>query len=394
MRFKRTTYQFGCLQLKRRKKPRPAVWVLRYRKANPDGTTKLVSQMIGTIEQYPTKSQAWHAAEVFRLSANPDNPAQHGVSWGALIDRYVADAMPRRKSTRRGYNIFLNNFIKPKWGKYAIADVSSFAVEEWLKNLMRSNDSSRPLAPKSKVAIRDLMHTMYDCAMRWGLVPLQVNPFGKGLVPIKDASKKLKEARVLTVADFHRLLRHRLLKEEPFRTMVILAMCLGLRCNELLALRWSDIDRQSYRLWVERGIVRGEIDDPKTKSSKTSLPLAPEVADVLSRWKRKSPFKAADDFIFGSPLRGGRLPYEPHGIQKSRIRVAGLEMGLGDGIGWHTFRHTYCSVLDDLGAPLRVQQRLMRHADPRQTLEYGKSFGESESVANQRVVDLVLAEGR
>jgi hypothetical protein len=25
----------------------------------------------------------------------------------------------------------------------------------------------------------------------------------------------------------------------------------------------------------------------------------------------------------------------------------GIEMGLGDGIGWHTFRHTYCSLLED-----------------------------------------------
>src|SRR4051794_11073541 len=42
------------------------------------------------------------------------------------------------------------------------------------------------------------------------------------------------------------------------------------------------------------------------------------------------------------------------------------QAGLGD-IGWHTFRHTYRAWLDATGAPLGVQQKLMRHADIRTT---------------------------
>lgn len=105
MKFKRTRYQFGCLQLKERKHG-PPVWVLRYRKPQPDGSTKLASQMIGTVEQFRTASEAWKAAEVYRMSANPENPAQHGVSWGALIDKYIADELPARKSTSRFYQRF------------------------------------------------------------------------------------------------------------------------------------------------------------------------------------------------------------------------------------------------------------------------------------------------
>ena len=44
------------------------------------------------------------------------------------------------------------------------------------------------------------------------------------------------------------------------------------------------------------------------------------------------------------------------------LRTSNLpkESGLGDGIGWHTFRHTYRSWLDDTGAPTTVQKELMR----------------------------------
>jgi integrase len=323
------------------------------------------------------------------MSANPDNPAQHGVSWGALIDHYISEEMPRRTTTRRGYFMLLNNFIRPKWGDYAIADVTSFAVREWLKTLTRT-DCSRLLTPKTKVNIRSLMHTLYLCACRSGFATVQANPFAKGLVPIKDADKTMKKARILTVAEFRRLLRHRLLREEPFRTMVILAMCLGFRCSELLALKWSDIDRRRRIINVDRRIVSNEIDDPKTQESKSPLPLAPEVARVLDNWKKRCPFSGPDDFVFASPSGGGKNPYEPHGLQQNRIRVAGLEMGLGDGIGWHSFRHTYCSLLDDLGAPLRVQQRLMRHAHPKTTLKYGAALESSNRKANSKVVGLVF----
>jgi len=34
-----------------------------------------------------------------------------------------------------------------------------------------------------------------------------------------------------------------------------------------------------------------------------------------------------------------------------------------DKVGWHTFHHTYRPWLDDSGAPIGVQQKLMRHSD-------------------------------
>jgi len=42
------------------------------------------------------------------------------------------------------------------------------------------------------------------------------------------------------------------------------------------------------------------------------------------------------------------------------LAVANSE--IGSDIGWHTFRHSYRSWLDETGAPLTVQKELMRHA--------------------------------
>lgn len=40
--------------------------------------------------------------------------------------------------------------------------------------------------------------------------------------------------------------------EEPYRTMVIIAMCLGLRVSEILALKWPDFDFEEGTLMITR----------------------------------------------------------------------------------------------------------------------------------------------
>jgi integrase len=390
MKFKRTTYQFGGVEKKRRKHGSD-VWVYRFRQPQPDGPVQHRSRVIGTVEQYPTKKLAKKAAEVFRLAANPDNPAQHGVSWGALIDRYIAEELPPRKSTSRTYRGILTNYVRPKWGSYALAGVKIFAVEEWLKQIKHA-DGLLDLAPKTKTHIRSLMHILYDFAMRWELVPLSINPFGKRLVRIKNASKRLKKRPSLRVEQFHLLVEHKLIAQEPIRTMVIAAICLGLRCSELFALRWSDFDWENLAINVRRGVVRGVFDKPKSEHSEAPVPLAAELAEVFWNWKLQSPFNNPDDFVFASPFTGGRTPYDPYGLQRDRLLPAGIEIGFGDGLGWHNFRHTYRTLLDEVKAPVSVQQELMRHADSRTTLEYGEALTSSKRKANRKVVRLILPE--
>ena len=60
-------------------------------------------------------------------------------------------------------------------------------------------------------------------------------------------------------------------------------------------------------------------------------------------------------------------------------------------VGWHTFRHTYRSWLDATGAPMGVQQKLMRHAQISTTMNvYGNALMDSKREANSRVVRMAL----
>jgi integrase len=61
----------------------------------------------------------------------------------------------------------------------------------------------------------------------------------------------------------------------------------------------------------------------------------------------------------------------------------------------HTLRHSYRAWLDETGAPLGVQQKLMRHANISTTMNvYGGAFMGAKRKANTSVVQRVLLQDR
>ena len=62
-------------------------------------------------------------------------------------------------------------------------------------------------------------------------------------------------------------------------------------------------------------------------------------------------------------------------------------------IGWHTFRHTYSTLLIANGENIKVVQELMRHASTRFTIEiYTQARIEAKRQAQQRLVQAILAD--
>jgi len=370
--FTRSRYQFGWLELRKRKR-RPSVWLWRYRSTDSGGNRDKDAVIIGDVEQYPTKALAWKAAEGLRLSVNSENPGTQ-VTFGALIDRYLREQVPQRHVTASKYRSWITHHIQPQWGDYPIAKVKPVLVEEWISKL--------DLAPKSKGHVRSIMHILFQWAMKWELMDLQINPMK--LVHVKGSSKRLREPVTLTRKQFHHLLRFVV---EPFRTMCVVAMCLGLRASELVGLQWTDFDWKNRSVTIQRGVVIGRVDEVKTRYSNKAIPLDPVLASMLLSYRRQA---GPGNWVFPSS-RTGR-PWWPWTIQRNHLLPAGIKAGLGR-IGWHTFRHSYSTMLRALRVDVKVQQELLRHADIRTTLNiYTQAVPEALRKANSRVVQMVLPE--
>ncbi len=126
--FQRARYQFGYLRRKPRKR-KPDVWVWERNATGPDGRRKRETVIVGTVEQYPTEAHAWRAAESFRLAVNSQAPNEH-VLFGALVDRYVREKLPKRHSTASKYRSWITHHVMPRWGAIPIRKVKPLLVEE------------------------------------------------------------------------------------------------------------------------------------------------------------------------------------------------------------------------------------------------------------------------
>ena len=361
------------------------VWEFRYYETDAGGKRQRRAVTVSSSAEYASESAARKspAVQALLLAINSERPqaAVTVPSVGALIALYEKEEIPERDSTRRSYKSYIDNYIRKRWADEPVNGLKPRPVEKWLADLGEEKDGKKGLTPKTRSHIRNLMRTIYQCAVRWEIVDR--NPIQ--LVRVPGGSKRSKTPRVLTPAEFC-LLPAQI--PEPYRTMVWVAGCLGLRVSEIGALRWSDFDFDNNRLLVQRSVVHGKIADVKTEYSRDFVPLDPALIEILAEHRQRW-LDSPEGWVFANPVTG--RPFHQDTIQHKHIRKAGIAAGLGEGIGWHTFRHSYRSWLDDTGAPIGIQKELMRHASIQTTMNiYGKAISDSKRSANSKVVQMVL----
>jgi len=355
--FERKRYQFGYV----RQKPRKTgshVWVWEYR----DGSGSH-SVILGRVEEM-SEVEAWKATESRRLVINDPQSADQ-TSFGAVVDRYIREALPEREVTRSRYLSWINCHIKPKWRDVPIAQV-------------------KPLAGKSKGHIREMMHLLFNWAMRWELMPIERNPMN--LVRVKGSSKRTKVPRILTIKEFSLLLKR---LKEPYRTMALVALFLGPRVSEVMGLKWSDVDWDGLNISIARSWVEGNVEDTKTEGSAKPLPMDRDLSIILRQHRART--KASDsEWMFANPETG--KPYWSSKIRENHLVPAGVAAGIGR-VGWHTFRHTYSCLLREHEVDVKVQQALLRHADIRTTMNiYTQAIPKAVREANRRVVRSIMGK--
>ncbi|MCU1304533.1 MAG: site-specific recombinase, phage integrase family, partial [Candidatus Sulfotelmatobacter sp.] len=238
------------------------------------------TRKLGSLKEL-TQEQANRRAEEkvrsMKLKAERESPTVLSV-----VEQYRIERMPKlRPSTQRVAKLWIKKYVLGHWGNKTMTDLQPRPVELWLESL--------PLAPKTRGHLRELLYRLVDYAMWCGSIPVGTNPIS--LVTVRGSSKRKKQPRSLTVEEFHTLLRH---LREPFKTMALLQLCLGLRVSELLALRWKDVNLLGSKLNVEHGIVNQHLDAVKTEGSRKVMNLDPELLSVLSSWKQTSEFRNSE----------------------------------------------------------------------------------------------------
>ena len=98
-----------------------------------------------------------------------------------------------------------------------------------------------------------------------------------------------------------------------YRCFILLAITAGLRRSELIGLEWNDIDFQTNVISVNRvtnytSVTGGYTDTPKTKKSKRSIIVPPQVIEQLKILRKENHCSRLFVQRNGSPMNSN-TPY-------------------------------------------------------------------------------------
>jgi integrase len=381
---KRSRYQLGTLYQEPRKNG-PNVWVYRWRETSGQGKRVLRKEIVGTVHELRTQADAQRAAERLRLNVN-----RHAIEHGGppqtvskLVAHYKLKEMPmdthegKTRGTKLVYNSNLKLYILPRWGDYPLQRVTTVEVEEWLKTL-------RHLAPGSKAKIRNLMSTVFRHAIRWGWLGQHENP----IALVRCGSKRARIPDTLTAEEFRALFD--VLRDRE-RALGIVCATTGLRISEVLGLKWEDIDFSDKSMSVLRSYVDGSIGPCKSETSQQAVPLDEIAVEGLLAWRSICAFSADADWAFASETLFGSRPMWPDSLRTKFLQPAARKARITKQIGWHTFRHTYSTLLKDNGEDVKVVQELMRHANITTTMNiYTHALTPAKRLAQRKAVDVLF----
>ena len=356
IRMQAQRYQRGSLSILKRKS-QPDAWMFRYY-TEENGRRVYKRQYVGTVLEFPKRRDAEKALTQFRVEINEGQFTPMNIQQ--LAAHYKKDELPRKAfATVVSYTDFLDSHIVPRWGGSALSAIKSIEVERWLEGIKRKD--GKPTSPATKAKIRNVMSAVFAHAIRYGWA--SQNP----ITEVRTSAKRLRDPEFLTPEELQTLLKNLPQRE---RTMVLLDAATGIRRGELFELRWHDVDFDAGIANITRSIYRNVVGDTKTIGSRKPVPLHPLVLDELKKWRAESDYRADSDYIFASVQKNGSQPLQPDMILKRHIRPVLAEMGVKKRIGWHSFRHGLGTMLRQMKVDVKVAQELLRHANPRVTLEF------------------------
>lgn len=380
----------------------------RFRDLRADGTSFKPKVLIGTEEEFPNDRLALLSpivvANLKRLNTGvPDPHHAHNVVTVEVLMKDFKDKFCVRPNLAPGtisaYSSYISKWVLPRWGKRAVTEMKLSEANRWL--------ASADLAPKSKNSLRWMMKAAWDYGQREGLLPDET-PDIWTKIRIDGGSRRTYVPASFSPLQFRYILDE--LKKDTLlgRTAAAICGCIGPRISEVLGLKFSDIDKRRMTISIVRGWTSGELTNLKNEASRKAVPLSSELAEIIDEWRHNTPYNKETDWVFASVTMKGQQPIWADSLRQDHLLPAierainklrrdhcvaeANDLARKEHLGWHTFRHTHKKWHSEIGTPIELQQRLLRHADLRTTQQYGVDLGVSqkERNANNNVVQFAL----
>ena len=336
--------------------------------------------------------------------ANLDKPEAQKASEKSVRECYQAFLKERadndlRPGTVKGYNNLFRNYLLPECGEISLAGVCREDLQRVIQRMVGSGLGSNTIKVNS-LYLKGFFSWLVRA--QW----LTESPATGLTVP---AVSHTSTVEILSPEEVREVLG--LLEGTPYWLPTFLGLYTGMRPGEVLGLSWEDIDLKNGKVFVRHTLNTADkaqlLSPPKTRTSRRSIAVSPEVVRVLRDRQRQMPdsFWEETTTKVGNRLTRVIVPVEfrqvcaqkdgrivkagPWGVVfRSKLHHAGLRP-----IRLHDLRHTHASLLLLKGVPMVVVSRRLGHASITTTIDlYGHLLSDSDPEAALRFEGIIDAE--
>ena len=297
------------------------------------------------------------------------------IQW---LENYIRPSVKVRTYER--YKLIIEQHIKDKTGSIELNDLSPLVLQSFITWLLQSGNkrTGKGLSANSVNAVISVIQSSLKTAHLWGLT--------KDYTADKLKRPKLKEKPVecFTLAEQKQIEQAVLNDKKDKLYGIILCLYSGLRIGELIALQWSDIDFAKGILTVSKSCHDGKdgliIDEPKTATSRRTIPLPKQLMPLVKMLKKRSD----SDFVVSSHGK----PVSVRSYQRSfELLLKKLDIPHR---GFHSLRHTFATRAIECGMDVKTLSEILGHKNPTVTLNrYAHSLMEHKQDMMNRLGKLL-----
>lgn len=277
------------------------------------------------------------------------------------------------------YSSIIKLHIVPDIGGIELRKLRPMDIQELYNKKTKSGKAygGGGLSSETIRRIHNILHSALKQAVKEGLV---IRNAADSVEPPKIIRTEVKP---LTKTDLNKFMDT--VKKDRLYALFALALGTGLRKGEILSTRWSDLDLDKGTVTVQRTLARVYTDEgetktelifkePKTSKSRRTIPIPGFVIAALKSHKAKQneekllledkKHHEENNLVFCTP--DGK-PLEPRNFTKRYAKLL-IKAGLAH-TPFHNWRHTFATVLLEMGEHPKVVQEMLGHSKIATTLD-------------------------
>jgi integrase len=295
-------------------------------------------------------------ADDSRESCSPDS--REFIEY--LETRYLKWSELHKKSWRD--DVYHAATLKRFFGDLHFNQITPELLDRFMAERIKTpTKSGRDRSPTSVNRELELISSIFSRAILDGVV--ESNPCKK----VKKFAEDNERTRYLSPDEETRLLAQLVGEREHLRSIVLMAIHTGMRRNEILSLRWSEVD-------LERGVIHVI----KTKSRRNrALPINEVVHRELAALQEQT--DGAGGWVFRSTKTGSKFVDIKKGFTAA-CKASGIS-----GLRFHDLRHTTGTRLGDDGTSTTTIAEILGHSDLRMTKRYTHATDPNKREAVERL---------